>query len=109
MIHEISLNSFGREFAAFVPKPSVEDIKLANALADDAEQNAVEAGRQRKYAEMAQALITNAENDKSRTELTQIAVWHYKLCGASFRQSVVGFESAAKIQKDQRLRRKLLK
>jgi hypothetical protein len=109
MIQEMSLDLFGEMFTVFVPKPSAEDIKLANALADDAEKNAGDGSEQQKYAEMARTLITNAENDESRTELARIAGWHYERCAVSFRHSVVSFESAAKIQKDEKLRRQLLK
>lgn len=105
----MSLDLFGERFAVFVPKPSAEEIGLANALVDDAEQHLNEGSEQQKYAEMARTLIANAENDAHRTELALIAVWHYEKCAAGFRRAVVSFESAAKIQKDEKMRRKLLK
>jgi hypothetical protein len=109
MIQEMSLDLFGEMFTVFVPKPSAEDIKLAKALASDGEEHAAEGNEQQNYAAMARTLIANAENDESRTELARIAVWHYEKCAAGFRHSVVSYESAAKIQKDEKLRRRLLK
>ena len=109
MIQEMSLDLFGEMFTVFVPKPSAEDIKLANALVKDGEQHADEGKEQQNYAEMARTLIANAENDKSRAELSRIAVWHYERCANGFRHSVVSYESAAKIQKTEKSRRKLLK
>ena len=108
MIQEISLDLFGSRFAVFTSKPSAEEIKLAKALAEDGTNHAAEAEKQRNFAEMARTLIANAENDESRAELTRIAVWHYERCANGFRQSVVSFESAAKIQKAEGARRKLL-
>jgi len=109
MIQEMSLDLFGNGFTVFAPKPSAEDVRLAKALTEDGAKNADDAERQQNYAEMARTLIANAENDESRTELTRIAVWHYERCAAGFRRSVVGFESAAKIQKTESVRRQLLK
>jgi len=109
MIQEMSLDLPGEMFTVFAAKPSAEEINLANALARDAEQNAAEGNEEQKYAEMARTLITNAENDTHRTEIARIAVWHYEKCAAGFRRSVVGFESAAKIQKDEKMCGKLLK
>ncbi|HVE56667.1 MAG TPA: hypothetical protein VNB22_07555 [Pyrinomonadaceae bacterium] len=109
MIQELSLDLFGEMLTAFTPKPSAEEIRLANALVADGEQNTVEGREQQKYAEMARALIVTAENEARRTELARIAVWHYEKSGTGFRRSTVSFESAAKIQKNEKLRRKLLK
>jgi len=109
MIQEMSLDLFGERFAVLMPKPGAEEIKLANALVNDGEQNSVEGRRQQKYAEMAHSLIVNAENDAHRTELARIAAWHYEKSGAGFRRSSVSFESAAKIQEDEKTRRRLLK
>ena len=109
MIQEMSLDLFGERFAVFVPKPSVEDIKLAKALAEDAAKHADEANKQQDYAEMARDLIHKSANEEIRRELVEIAVWHYERCAVEFRHSVVSFESAAKIQKNENSRRKLLK
>jgi hypothetical protein len=108
MIQEISLDLFGSRFAVFAPKPGAEDIKLAKALTEDAAKNAAEAGKQQEYAEIARTFIANAENDESRAALTRIAVGHYERCAAGFRNAVVSFESAAKIQTTEIARRKLL-
>lgn len=109
MIQEMSLDLFGERFTVFTPKPGAEDIKLAEALAEDAAGQRAEAEKQREYAEMARTLITGAENGESRRELARIAVWHYERSAASFRSAVVSFESAARIQKAERMRRRLLK
>ncbi len=104
----MSLDLFGDVFTVFAPKPSAEDIELAQALTEDGEQHADKGREQQNFAEMARTLIKNAENDESRAELTQIAVWHYEKCAGSFRNSVIDFESAAKIQKHENSRRRLL-
>jgi hypothetical protein len=109
MIREMSLDLFGERFAVFVAPPSAEDLKLAKALKDDAAKHAGEAAKQRKYAEMAQNLIRQTTPHESRRELICIAVWHYERCAGSFRQAVVSFESAAKIQRSSDARRRLLK
>jgi hypothetical protein len=109
MIQEMSLDLFGERLAVFVSSPGAEEAKLAKALTQDAARHAGEAGKQRKYAGMARALIRETANDESRRELIRIAVWHYERCAAGFRQAVVSFESAAKIQKATGARRKWLK
>ena len=109
MIQEMSLDLFGERFAVFTPKPSVEDIKLADALTADADGQAADAAEQREYAGKAEALITVAENEAHRRELARIAVWHYERSAASFRSALLGFESAARIQTAERARRRLLK
>jgi hypothetical protein len=109
MIQEMSLDLFGERFAVFMPTPSTEDIKLAEALTEDAARHAGEAGKQQEYAEAARKLSTETAPAESRRELMRIAAWHYERCADSFRQAVVSFESAAKIQKAENPRRKLLK
>jgi hypothetical protein len=109
MIQEMSLDLFGERFAVFAPPSGAQDSELAKALTDDAGEHAVEAGRQQKYAAMARNLIRETASGESRRELVRIAVWHYERCAAGFRQAVVSFESAAKIQKAETARRKLLK
>jgi hypothetical protein len=109
MFQEMSLDLFGERFAVFAPSPRAEDVKLAEALTEDAAKHAAEAGKQRKFAGAARNLIKETGHRESRCELVRIAVWHYERCAAGFRQSVVGFESAAKIQKAPDARRRLLK
>ena len=109
MIQEMSLDLFGERFAVFTPKPSAEDIKLAEALAADAAGHRAEAEKQREYAEMARTLITGTEDDSNRRELARIAVWHYERSAACFRRAHLSFESAAKIQNAEIARRRLLK
>ena len=107
MIQEMSLDFVGERFTVFTPKPSAEDILLAEALTRDAAAKSEEAETERKYAEMARTLITGAENGESRRELARIAVWHYERSAVCFRSALLSFESAARIQKAER--RRLLK
>lgn len=109
MIQEMSLDLFGERFAVFAPKSGAEDAKLAKALAEDAANHSAEATRQQNYAEMAQEFIVNAGNEEIRREIICIAAWHYERCAISFRHSVVSFESAAKIERSESQRRRLLK
>jgi hypothetical protein len=108
MMQEMSLDLFGERFAVFSPAPSMEELNLAKALAEDAADQADEAETEREYAEMARTLIAKSESAESRRELCRIAVWHYEQCAQGFRQAVAGFESSAKIQKASAARRRLL-
>lgn len=109
MIQEMSLDLFGERFTIFTPKPSAEDIKLAEALTDEGSAHAAQAEREREFAELAKALITGAENDSKRRALARIAVWHYERSAASFRRAHLSFESAARIRKVEKSRRRILK
>jgi hypothetical protein len=109
MIREMSLDLFGEMFAAFTaPERKAEDKKLAAALVEDAAKHAAKGVEQQKYARTAQNSIRGGASAESRRELARIAVWHYENCAASFRQSAIGFESAAKLQARAKSRRALL-
>jgi hypothetical protein len=109
MIQEMSVDLLGERFAIFAAPPSAEEVSLAKALAEDAAGRAAAAGREREYAEMAQRSIRGTTNEESRRELQRIAVWHYERSAEAFRCAAAGFESAAKIQKENSARRRLLK
>jgi hypothetical protein len=108
MMRELSLDLFGEMFAAFGANKGAEDKKLAIALAEDAGKHADEGERQQGYAKTAKDSIRRAMSAESRTELVRIAAWHFEKCARSFRASAVGFESAAKLQKRAKARRKFL-
>jgi hypothetical protein len=103
MVKEMSLEMVSERLTVPVRQPGARAAELAEALAEDAAGHAREAGRQREYAELAQEMMSSAANDESRRELIRIAAWHYERCAAGFRQAVVSFESAAKIERKNRL------
>ncbi|HEY8562208.1 MAG TPA: hypothetical protein VIL74_17670 [Pyrinomonadaceae bacterium] len=107
MMREMSLDVFGEQFPVFAATPRAEDIKLAKDLAEDAARHAGEALKQRAYAETARGSVKAAP--ENLCELARIAVWHYERSAEAFRRSVVGFESAAKIERGEKTRRNLSK
>jgi hypothetical protein len=110
MIQEMSPALFSENFAAFASPQGGEEAKLATELIKDAAKHAAGARRQRKYAVMARELIGETTAPvESRAELSRIAAWHYERCADGFRRSVVSCESAAKIQRSESARRRLLK
>jgi hypothetical protein len=109
MIREMSLDLFGEMFTAFASKPNAEDKKLAAAIVEDARAHAAKGAQQQGYARTATNAIRRAVSAESRRELARIAVWHYEKCAENFRQSAVGFESAARLQSGAKSRRRLLR
>ena len=110
MIKEMSLDMFGEMFTVFAPQANAEeDIKPANALTEDGARHAGEAAKQLEYAETARASMRAARQTENIGELARISVWHYESCAAAFRRSVLSFESAAKIERAENARRKMLK
>ena len=106
MVREIGLELFGEMFSAFaVTKPTIEEKRLARALAEDGRRHFLSGEEQRKYAGTAELSIQRAASEKSRRELGRIAVWHYERSAESFRGAAIGFESAAKLQTSLRARR----
>ncbi|MBS1795150.1 MAG: hypothetical protein JSS81_14925 [Acidobacteria bacterium] len=108
MVQEIGLETPGEQAALYSAPPSREDLGLAAALVADAEQNAADGREQERLAVMARNLVVGVDNEQSRDELNQIAVWHYEQSAACFRRAVVGYESAAKIRRDENKGRQCL-